>query len=111
MKQGAAKATVRIISLIGVVLAALSAAASIVILSVGTQFNTLMLTLAGAGLVFSVAQIVIYANVLMFKHWARIAAIILGVLGILTVPIGTFFGMAVIYFFRFDKGVKQLFAK
>lgn len=97
------------IAIFGVLLAAMSIAASILILSLGTQFKTLMLSLAVIGILVALFQIYVYIQVLQYKDWARIAAIVLGIIGILTVPLGTFFGMAVIYFFRFDKEVKKVF--
>lgn len=44
-----------------------------------------------------------------FKNWARITAIVLAVLGLISFPLGTIIGIIVIYLFGFDKGVKSLF--
>lgn len=60
-------------------------------------------------LIVTVLDIFVGYGLWRHKNWARITAIVLSVLGLLSFPIGTIFGIVVIYLFAFNKDVKNLF--
>ena len=65
-----------------------------------------------AGLLFialGVVAIFVGRGLWMYEPWARIVAIIFGVLDLFSFPIGTIIGIAIIYLFGFDKSVIALF--
>jgi len=65
--------------------------------------------MAIVGLILGALQIYIWVMVLKYVNWARIVALIFGVLSLLSIPLGTIFGIAVIYFLGFNKDVTKLF--
>ena len=75
----------------------------------GGFFGGLLAVLGVVLIVYGVLDLFVGWGLWKHKNWARITAIVLGVLGLISFPIGTIFGILVIYFFGFNEDVKGLF--
>jgi len=64
-----------------------------------------------AVLTIAIAVFAFFVGLHLWQHkkWARIAALILSILSVLSFPIGTLIGGFGIYLFGFDDGIKALF--
>ena len=73
-------------------------------------FATALLSIIGIVMIF-IALLDAFVGYGLWKHknWARIIAIVLAAIGLLSFPIGTILSILVIYFFGFNKEVKNLF--
>ena len=115
------KTIVLVIAILGIVFSGLGILSSLALLGLGGLlgaelpglqagiFGGLAAGMAVVGLLISLFTLYVYLMVLKYKNWARIAAIILAVISLLSFPFGTIFGAAVIYFFGFNKDMKKLF--
>ena|SRR3989338_2131023 len=75
----------------------------------GGFFGGLLAVLGVVLIIYGVLDLFVGWGLWKHKNWARITAIVLGVLGLISFPIGTIFGILVIYFFGFNEDVKGLF--
>ena len=62
-------------------------------------------------LIYGVAEVVIAYGIWKMKKWARIAGIILAVIGLINIPIGTIISIVILYFLLMDKNTKDLFTE
>ncbi|CEG12276.1 conserved membrane hypothetical protein [groundwater metagenome] len=62
-------------------------------------------------LIIGVAKLAIAYGIWKMKKWARIAGIILAVIGLINIPIGTIISIVILYFLLMDKNTKDLFTE
>lgn len=119
MDKKQATLVVKVLAIIGIIFGALRLLASLAFMGMGAFMGLQMEGMMGlgglmggfaiVGLLLASFQIFVWFMVLKYVNWARIVAIILGVISLISVPIGTIFGIAVIYFLGFNKDVVKLF--
>ena len=120
MDKSSATTAVKIIAILYWVGAALGIITGIAMIFGGSFLGSMMPTGGGfmAGLfaiwglilfVIGVVNIFVGLGLWKFKNWARIVAIVFAVISLLSFPIGTIIGIAIIYLLVFEKTVKSLF--
>jgi hypothetical protein len=62
------------------------------------------------GLVFAGLHFLVAWGIYNLQNWARIVAIILAVISLLSIPIGTLFGLIILYFLVLDRNTVAAFA-
>jgi len=120
MDKSSAKTAVKIIAILYWVGAALGIIAGITMIFGGSFLGSMMP--AGGGfmaglfaimgfilLVIGIVDIFVGFGLWKFRNWARIVAIVFAVISLLSFPIGTIIGIAIIYLLAFEKTVKSLF--
>ncbi len=121
MDKNSAQTVVKVISVLYWIGAALGVIFGLMML-VGGSAVGMMGSLVGGGVfggliaVMGVVMIVLAAlgafvgyGLWRYKSWARIVAIVLAVIGLLSFPIGTIINAVILYFVAFNKDVKALF--
>ncbi|MBI2148563.1 hypothetical protein HYU23_02690 [Candidatus Woesearchaeota archaeon] len=121
MEKSSAQTVVKVISILYWIGAGLGAIGGLLMLFGGSAIGmTGFASISGlfGGLFAAMGIVMIAFAVLGFfvglglwrnRNWARITAIVLGVIGLLSFPIGTIINAIIIYFLAFNKDVKNLF--
>ncbi len=126
MDKGTAKVIVQVLAVLSGIGGVFAILGGIFMAIGGTAFTAMMPMQdmpAGAGgvmgavfiiaaifiLIFGALYLLIAWGLWTFKNWARIAAIVLSVIGLLGFPIGTVISAIVIYLLAFNKDVVKQF--
>ncbi|CEG12274.1 membrane hypothetical protein [groundwater metagenome] len=71
------------------------------------MFAGIMGIFAVIALIYGVAEVAVAYGVWKMKKWARIAGIILAVIGLINIPIGTIMGLIILYFILMNEETKN----
>ncbi|MDI6730001.1 MAG: hypothetical protein QMD06_00450 [Candidatus Altarchaeum sp.] len=78
---------------------------------VAGMFAGMMGIFAVVVLIIGIVELVVAYGIWKMKKWAKIAGIILAVIGLINIPIGTIISIVILYFLLIDKNTKDLFTE